>query len=266
MHPNSLSALDTPSPLKAGSVDNAQAGCPALELSGVTKTFGQRKALQDVSFMLPEGAFLLIFGPNGAGKSTLLRMIATLSRPTAGQISIFGEDAIENPEAIRGRIGVIAHDSLLYGDLTAQENLEFYAQLYGVADPKARAVELLHQVGLAHRRHDYVKTFSRGMTQRVSIARAFVNDPDLVLLDEPYAGLDMAAEAVFDDILREFISKKTFIMVNHNIDKGLAFATHGLLLNKGSVVAFDEKEHLSKTCWHEIVAPETLLKKQSEKQ
>lgn len=162
----------------------------AIEANHLTKVFGARKAVDDVSFSLPEGSFLSIFGPNGAGKTTLLGMLSTLSRPSSGSLNIEGINAQEHPEDVRGRIGYISHRSMLYPDLTAEENLLFYARLYGVQDPRDRVDYLLDAVGLGHRKLDGVRTFSRGMTQRVSIARALVHDPRVVLLDEPYSGLD----------------------------------------------------------------------------
>jgi len=186
----------------------------AVEAKELSKAFGTRKALDGVSFDLPEGAFLSIFGPNGAGKTTLLKLLSTLARPTGGQARVGGIDLKEEPDKARELIGVIPHQSMLYPDLTAEENLALYAELYGVADPKARAVELLEAVGLSHRRLDPVRTFSRGMTQRISIARALVHDPAVVFLDEPYSGLDPHAVDIFDSLIeaargdREAIPRK----------------------------------------------------------
>ena len=202
----------------------------ALTVDHLTKSFGGRKAVDDVSFALPEGAFLSVFGPNGAGKTTLLRMLATLSRPTEGTVTLAGIDVKEEPERVREAIGLISHNPMLYPDLTAEENLLLYAKLYGVADPERRVIELLDAVGLKHRRLDRVRTFSRGMTQRVSIARALVNDPSVVLLDEPIASV------------RE---GRTFVMVSHDLDKGLALASHVLVLARGRVVHFGEKDQMS---------------------
>lgn len=210
----------------------------ALTVDHLTKSFGGRKAVDDVSFALPEGAFLSVFGPNGAGKTTLLRMLATLSRPTEGTVTLAGIDVKEEPERVREAIGLISHNPMLYPDLTAEENLLLYAKLYGVADPERRVIELLDAVGLKHRRLDRVRTFSRGMTQRLSIARALVNDPDVVFLDEPYAGLDPHAIEIFDALLAELREGRTFVMVSHDLQKGFAACTHALMLARGRVVAF----------------------------
>lgn len=216
----------------------------AIEAKHLSKAFGARKAVDDVSFALPEGSFLSIFGPNGAGKTTLLRVLATLARPTAGEASIAGIDIKENPDDARGRIGLISHQSMLYPDLTAEENLLLYAQLYGVVDPQARVDELLDAVGLSHRRLDLVRTFSRGMTQRVSIARALVHDPDVVFLDEPYSGLDPHAVDIFDALIDQVRGDRTFVMVSHDLAKGFSMCTHALVLARGRVVTFAKRDDL----------------------
>ena len=216
----------------------------AVEAKELSKAFGTRKALDGVSFDLPEGAFLSIFGPNGAGKTTLLKLLSTLARPTGGQARVGGIDLKEEPDKARELIGVIPHQSMLYPDLTAEENLALYAELYGVADPKARAVELLEAVGLSHRRLDPVRTFSRGMVQRVAIARALVHDPQVVFLDEPYSGLDPHAVEIFDQLIDRVRDRRTFIMVSHDLQKGFAMCTHALVMARGRVVAFDARENL----------------------
>ena len=216
----------------------------AIKARNLTKAFGTRKALDDVSFELPEGAFLSIFGPNGAGKTTLLRVLSTLTRPSAGDVRVCGIDLREEPDKVRERIGFISHQSMLYPDLTAEENLLLYAELYGVADPRARAHELLGAVGLSHRRLDVVRTFSRGMTQRVSIARALVNDPEVVFLDEPYSGLDPHAVDIFDGLIGAMRDGRTFVMVSHDLQKGFEMCTHALVLARGRVVTFAPKGEL----------------------
>lgn len=216
----------------------------AVEVKHLSKVFGTRKAVDDVSFELPEGSFLSIFGPNGAGKTTLLRVLSTLARPTSGEAFVAGIDVREEPDEAREHIGLISHQSMLYPDLTAEENLLLYAKLYGVEDPEARVAELLDSVGLAHRKLDLVRTFSRGMTQRVSIARALVHDPDVVFLDEPYSGLDPHAVEIFDELIESVRGDRTFVMVSHDLAKGLAMCTHALVLARGRVVAFAPKNEL----------------------
>lgn len=216
----------------------------ALEVKKLTKVFGDRKALDNVSFSLPQGAFLSIFGPNGAGKTTMLRMLSTLARPTSGAIRVMRLDAKEDPDKVRDHIGLISHNSMLYPDLTAMENMMFVARLYGIIDPEARVRELLRAVELDHRRFDMVRTFSRGMTQRLSIARALINDPDVVFLDEPYAGLDPHAVEIFDELIGGLREERTFVMVSHDLQKGFSACTHAMMLARGRVMVCAPKDEL----------------------
>lgn len=216
----------------------------AIETKKLTKVFGDRKALDKVSIEVPEGAFLSIFGPNGAGKTTLVRTLATLSRATSGTALVAGFDAKEEPDKVREHIGLISHNPMLYPDLTAMENLMFTAQLYGVVNAEERVRELLRAVELDHRRFDVVRTFSRGMTQRLSIARALMNDPDVVFLDEPYAGLDPHAVEIFDRLIEQLRDGRTFIMVSHDLQKGFDVCTHALVLARGRVVSYAPKEDI----------------------
>ena len=216
----------------------------AIETKKLTKVFGDRKALDKVSIEVPVGAFLSIFGPNGAGKTTLVRTLATLSRATSGTALVAGFDAKEEPDKVREHIGLISHNPMLYPDLTAMENLMFTAQLYGVVNAEERVRELLRAVELDHRRFDVVRTFSRGMTQRLSIARALMNDPDVVFLDEPYAGLDPHAVEIFDGLIEQLRDGRTFIMVSHDLQKGFDVCTHALVLARGRVVSYAPKEDI----------------------
>lgn len=216
----------------------------AIETKKLTKVFGDRKALDKVSIEVPEGAFLSIFGPNGAGKTTFVRTLATLSRATSGTALVAGFDAKEEPDKVREHIGLISHNPMLYPDLTAMENLMFTAQLYGVVNAEERVRELLRAVELDHRRFDVVRTFSRGMTQRLSIARALMNDPDVVFLDEPYAGLDPHAVEIFDGLIEQLRDGRTFIMVSHDLQKGFDVCTHALVLARGRVVSYAPKEDI----------------------
>ena len=223
----------------------------AVEAQGLIKQFGSRRGLDGIDLAVPAGAFLSIFGPNGAGKTTLLRMLALLSRPTRGSLSILGVDALDDPDALRSRIGLISHKSMLYGDLTARENLEFFSSLYGEPN-RARIDELLRLVELDHRRNDCVRTYSRGMQQRLSIARALVNDPDLVLLDEPYSGLDPHAAELFDELIGRVRDGRTFIMVSHDLRKGYDMCTHALILARGKVVVCAEKAQIDAAAFRDL--------------
>ena len=218
-----------------------RSGAPAGYAHGLVKQFGPRRALDGVDLSVPEGAFLSIFGPNGAGKTTLLRTLALLSRPTRGSLALMGVDALDEPDELRARIGLISHRSMLYGDLSAQENLEFFSALYRGEPDRGRIRELLELVELDHRRHDAVRTYSRGMQQRLSIARALVNDPDLVLLDEPYSGLDPHAAELFDELIARVREGRTFIMVSHDLEKGFDLCTHALIMARGQVVVCADK-------------------------
>jgi heme exporter protein A len=207
-----------------------------IRARNLTRSFGHLTALSGVNLAVRRGEFLALFGPNGAGKSTLLRILAGLLAPTAGGVEIAGRDLTANPE-LRRRLGVISHQTLLYGQLTALENVVFYARLYDVPNPAARAEEVIAAVGLSSRRHDLVRTFSRGMQQRLAIARATVHDPDLLLLDEPYTGLDQqAAHRLTEALERAGRRDRTVVMTTHDISRGLAMADRAALLINGKLV------------------------------
>lgn len=217
---------------------------PALRVAGIEKRFGARRVLKSIDFELPQGASLVIFGPNGAGKTTLLRILSTLDRPSKGTCEALGFSYKEQIEQVRGRIGFITHNPMLYLDLTARENLVLFARLYGVDDPGKRADEMLSLVELKHRANDKVRGFSRGMTQRIAIARAFINDPRIVFLDEPYSGLDPHAAGIVDRMLAESRRRCTLVTVSHSLESGFTQATHVLLLAKGRQVMFSEQSQL----------------------
>ncbi|MEA5020185.1 MAG: ABC transporter ATP-binding protein [Gordonibacter sp.] len=216
----------------------------AIETKKLSKVFGNRRAVDKVSIEVPQGAFLSIFGPNGAGKTTFLRVLSTLARATDGSAKLMGIDIKEEPDKVRDHIGLISHNAMLYPDLTAEQNLLIYARLYGVVNPEARVLELLEAVELKHRRLDVVRTFSRGMTQRLSIARALVHDPAVVFLDEPYSGLDPHAVEIFDELIQAQRADRTFVMVSHDLQKGFDMCTHALVLAKGKAIVFDAKDAL----------------------
>ena len=214
----------------------------ALDIRKLSRTFGARKALDGVSFELPRGAFLSIFGPNGAGKTTLLNVLSTLTNPSKGSARVVGLDVVADAVKLREHIGFISHNSLLYPDLTAEENLEFFAELYCIDNPKERVRELLLAVELDHRRLDAVRTFSRGMTQRLSIARALLPRPEVIFLDEPYSGLDPHAMDILDSLIASVRAEHTFVMISHDLQKGLELCSHALILAKGAVVLFEERD------------------------
>jgi len=191
-------------------------------------------ALSGVDLRLAEGDFLTLFGPNGAGKTTLIRILATLMRPSAGRVLIGGLDVAECTAQVRRLIGVVSHQTFLYRDLTAEENLLLYARLYDVPEPRERVREALDRVALGPRACDPVRTLSRGMQQRVSIARAVLHDPAILLLDEPYNGLDQHAAASLTGILQEMALRgRTVLMTTHDLEQGLALSKRVGILSGG---------------------------------
>ncbi len=205
---------------------------PAIELRGVTRRYGERLALDDVSLTVPAGATLVVFGPNGAGKSTLLRVLATLLRPHGGETLVLGEPLPEREWAVRGKVGLLAHDALLYRDLSARENLRFHARLHRVAE--TRVDELLERMRLSGRADDPVRTLSRGLLQRVAVCRAVLHDPPLLLLDEPRANLDPAAAELIEPLIGR-ASGRTRVVTSHDPAGGLAEADLALGLRDGRV-------------------------------
>jgi heme exporter protein A len=207
------------------------AAAPAIELAGLTRRYGERVALRDVTLSLPTGATLVVFGPNGAGKSTLLRVLSTLLRPHAGVVRVLGRSLPDEGWAVRGRLGLLGHAPLLYRDLTGRENLVFHARLHGVA--LDRADELLERVGLTARAGDKVHTYSRGMVQRLAVCRAVLHDPEVLLLDEPRANLDPAARELVEPLIGA-ASGRTRVVTSHDPAGGLAEADLALGLRAGS--------------------------------
>jgi heme exporter protein A len=212
---------------------------PTLEATGLTRHFGRRRAVHDVSFALGAGDGLALFGPNGAGKTTLLRLLAGLLRPSSGKAVIGGTSARTGAET-RGQVGLISHQTMLYPALTSLENVEFAARLHGVPVPRDAAMRALETIGIAERAGSFVKTLSRGMQQRVSIARAIVHQPTIVLLDEPYTGLDAAGAAALTGMLQRLRERgATLVLVTHNVEEGLAIASHAGVMIRGALVRFD---------------------------
>jgi heme exporter protein A len=212
----------------------------AVEVSGVSRTFGRRRAVDAVDLSLAAGECLALFGPNGAGKTTLLRVIAGLLKATTGTVRVGGR-SLRNDPAARGQLGLISHQSMLYRALTARENVEFAARMYGVPDPRAAAIRALERIRIADRADAPVRALSRGLQQRVSIARAIVHEPTVVLLDEPYTGLDAAGGAALTDMLRLLRGHgASLILVTHNVEEGLAVATHAAVMLTGRIVRRDD--------------------------
>ncbi len=202
------------------------------------KTFGLLPALRQLDLTIQRGEFVALLGPNGSGKSTLLRLLAGLSKPTSGAITIGGWSLPDEAAAVRAQIGMVSHRVLLYENLSAHENLAFFARLYNLptAGLETRIAGLLQQVGLSRRAHDLVRTFSRGMQQRLSIARALLHDPDILLLDEPHTGLDQDASNTLDELLRRaHADGRTILMSTHELGRAAALAGRVVILSRGVI-------------------------------
>lgn len=209
----------------------------AINVQGLTKSFGTRLALRGIDLEIESGKSVVIFGPNGAGKTTLIRILATIMNSSSGTITFDGLNLKSHAEEIRRRIGIVTHQTLLYNNLTAYENLEFYGRMFDVPELKKRIQELVSLVGMTSRLHDRVATLSRGMQQRVSIARALLHKPTILLLDEPETGLDQEAiPLIWDTMPDETGRKRTVILTTHNMERGFELAEQLLILDKGKIV------------------------------
>jgi len=205
---------------------------PIVELKNVVKRFGRHKVLDNVSLNVKKGEYLALIGPNGAGKTTVVKIIAGMLKPSSGEVYVFGKKPWQD-YIIKRRMGVVTHDILLYEDLTAYENFMFYSKLYDVID-EDRINELLKMFGLYDRRHDLVKNFSRGMKQRLSIARAFLHDPELLVLDEPMASLDREGK----EIVKEYIldMDATVIITSHDVEEVKDICERIVIMHNGKIV------------------------------
>jgi heme exporter protein A len=201
-----------------------------------------------LDFSVAPGEFVALLGPNGAGKTTFLRILATLSRPSMGYVNVAGHQLPKEAAQVRARLGVVSHMPLLYPDLTAEENLRFYAQMYGIANYQSRISEVLEMVGLENRRKDLVRTFSRGMQQRLAIGRAVIHDPEVMLFDEPYTGLDQDASEMLDEVLRSVAAEgRTVVMTSHDLARAEDLATRFDILSRGVIAASATQKELQNT-------------------
>ena len=224
-----------------------------LVAENIGKLYGMRPVLRGISLTVEHGEYVAVLGANGAGKTTLLKILATLIRPNTGALNIDGIDALTHPDRARARIGVVSHQSLIYPDLTAYENLRFYGEMYGIgnrqlaigkssdvrqpiANRQLPIENALRRVNLWNRKDDFARTFSRGMIQRLTIARAILHDPPLLLLDEPFTGLDQTSAANLSALLRETASNaRAIIMTTHELSRGLEDITRALILKGGRI-------------------------------
>jgi heme ABC exporter ATP-binding subunit CcmA len=201
------------------------------------KTFGRFTALRSLSLEVPRGESLTIVGRNGAGKTTFLKIVSSIIRSYTGEVFISGKNLKETAEDTRRTIGFVSHESLLYKDLTIRDNLGFYARMYGVADRDRRIGDIIRRVDLEAKTDVLVRALSRGMKQRLSLARAFIHEPGILLLDEPFTGLDERASEILDRFLGEFkASGGTLVMVTHDIERGWRLADRVVVFEKGKIV------------------------------
>jgi heme exporter protein A len=209
---------------------------PILLAEGLSRRFGTRRALDGVDLRVDRGESVAVFGANGAGKTTLLRLLSSGLLPTSGSVRFEGRRVRGGDAALRARIGLLSHQTFLYDDLSAEENLLFFGRLHGLEDPEGRSEALLREVGLRARAEDRVRTFSRGMQQRLALARALLHEPALLFLDEPFSGLDPTAAESIRGTLQRFLGRGgTIVLTTHDVDLGLALCVRWIFLAAGRV-------------------------------
>lgn len=219
-----------------------------IETKKLVKRFGLKTILRGVDFNVQPGEFVALLGPNGAGKTTFLRILASLSRPSLGEVIVAGHKLPGQADKVRARLGVVSHLPLLYPELTAEENLRFYARMYGIGQAEVRITDVLQMVGLENRRRDLVATFSRGMQQRLAIGRALIHDPEVMLFDEPYTGLDQDASEMLDGVLRSVAAQgRTVVMTSHDLARAEDLATRFDVLSRGVIVASAKQDDIVNT-------------------
>lgn len=238
-----------------------------IDVSNLYKRFGSKTVLRALDFKVMPGEFVALLGPNGAGKTTFLRILASLSKPTLGSVIIAGYHLPSQASSLRRRLGVVSHLPLLYGDLSAEENLAFYGRMYAIPELKKRIVDVLNTVGLYSRRKDLVRTFSRGMQQRLSIGRAVLHDPDVILFDEPHTGLDQDACTMLDQVLRQVASQgRTIVMTSHDLARAAELGSRFDILSQGKIVATSnasdiEPDHLLAFYREALSSSNTIINK-----
>ncbi len=234
--------------VRSGAALGPAPGLPAaaaIEVDRLHKTFGHLAVLRGLDLRVRSGERLLLVGPNGSGKTTLLKILATLIRPSGGRVRVCGFDVRRDAAAVRRCVGVLSHQTYLYGELTALENLSFYRDMYGISNGHQRLPDLLRQVGLERRAHVQVRTLSRGMQQRLALARALLHRPPVLLLDEPDTGLDQKAAAMLGDLLSAVAAEgRTTVLTSHNLERGLALADRVAVLAGGRITFEAAKEEL----------------------
>lgn len=210
---------------------------PYMNIVGLKKTYGLKPILRGMNLTVLQGERVAILGSNGTGKTTLLRILAGLTKPSAGTIVVAGYDILKDAQAVQQRVGFVAHQPYLYEELTALENLLFFGRMYNVEHAQERAMHLIQRVGLEKRMHERMNTFSRGQVQRLAWARALLHMPQLLLLDEPDTGLDQEGHTLIDALLQEHTERGgTTLFTTHQLERALQLGTHIVLLNKGRIV------------------------------
>ncbi|MEJ2485592.1 MAG: heme ABC exporter ATP-binding protein CcmA [Anaerolineales bacterium] len=218
---------------------------PVIEVKKLVKRFGLKTILKGMEFSAEPGEFIGLLGPNGAGKTTFLRILASLSRQTLGMVKVAGFHLPQQAAGVRANLGVLSHQPLLYGDLTGEENLQFYGRMYSVEHLDARILEVLDLVDLTTRGKDLVRTYSRGMAQRLAIARAVIHDPSILLLDEPYTGLDQDASTMLDTVLKQIAAQgRTVVMTSHDLVRSAELGTRFDVLSRGKIIASARREEI----------------------
>ena len=217
-----------------------------IKIEGLTKTFGNQHALRGIDIEVEHGESVAVLGPNGAGKTTLIKVLSSIIKPSSGKITIDGLSLKDNAEDIRRRIGVVTHQTFLYQSLTIYENLEFYGRMFDIPQRKQRIQQMVEMIGMTSRINDQIGTFSRGMQQRVSLARALLHQPSIILLDEPESGLDQQALAMlWETLLRDTEEKITLILTTHNLKRGLAIGERLLIMDKGRITYQESSQNLN---------------------
>jgi heme exporter protein A len=217
-------------------------GSFAIEVRGLTKTYGQQVVIRNLDLELPWGDFLIVFGPNGSGKTTLIKLLATITRPTQGEVRIGGFDLKKNPSAVRRNIGLVTHQPLLYGDLTGLENLRFHGKMFGLTNLEERIQEAAELMGVTSYLGRKASVLSHGMQKRLSLARAILHDPPILLLDEPETGLDQEALEMLGQMMGiGQRGRRTVLMATHSVERGMALGNRVAILAGGKIAYHEER-------------------------
>ncbi|MFO7966100.1 MAG: ABC transporter ATP-binding protein [Archaeoglobaceae archaeon] len=229
----------------------------SIVLQEVKKSFGSFKALNGINLEIADNTSLALLGPNGAGKTTLLKLISGITKPTDGQISVFDHQPWKFSKDLRKKMGMVSHNPFLYGELTANENLTFYGKVYEVEDLKNRIDEVLSKMGLKRRKHTLVKSFSRGMKQRLSIARALLNNPELLILDEPTSGLDIVGRKELLKYLEDYKTNRTVLLATHDLEEARICDMVAVIIN-GEIMHFSKMSDQIEDIYMDLAQPKVM--------